>query len=203
MCCKWSFVLVYALVVQVLFWPLSLQLHTTLFLCGFIVLKMHLSGHSWLARSGTSSLFHHQISPGLTAISIMCSTSRTSACHPPHNQSPPPDRLSQLQLNVVGSVGTLPAVCDTFCLRIDPAVGRWIFRFSLRRARPHLLNTYSISGRGGTGDWALKRVLDAVLLRSCDVRRDDKLLDFSLKWYTARKKKVNFKKHMQCCRSIK
>ena len=38
---------------------------------------------------------------------------------------PPPDRLSQLQLfKVVGSVGTLPAVCDTFCLWIDPAVGR-------------------------------------------------------------------------------
>ena len=33
-----------------------------------------------------------------------------------HSVSPSPDRLSQLQLNVVGSVGTLPAVCDTFCL---------------------------------------------------------------------------------------
>ena len=28
------------------------------------------------------------------------------------------------RVNVVGSVGTLPAVCDTFCLWIDPAVGR-------------------------------------------------------------------------------
>ena len=37
--------------------------------------------------TGTSSLFHHQIPPGLTATS-MCSTSCTSACHPPHTQSP-------------------------------------------------------------------------------------------------------------------
>ena len=96
---------------------------------------MHLSGHSWFARSGTSSPFHHQIPPGLTATS-MCSTSKCVSSSA-HSVSPLPDRLSQLQLNVVGSVGTLPAVCDTFCLWIDPAVGRWIIRnffFSLSHA---------------------------------------------------------------------
>ena len=62
----------------------------------------------------------------------------------PHTQSPPPpppDQLSQLQLNVVRSVDTLPAVCDTFCLWIDPAVGRWIFRFlSLSLSLTHTLS---------------------------------------------------------------
>ena len=90
---------------------------------------MHLSGHSWFARSGTSSLFHHQIHPRpychIYVLNIMHKCVSSSA----HSVSPLPDRLSQLQLNVVGSVGTLPAVCDTFCLWIDPAVGRWIIRF--------------------------------------------------------------------------
>ena len=60
--------------------------------------------------------------------------------------------LSQLQLNVVGSVGTLPAVYDTFCLCIDPAVGRWIIRknflslFSLSSLRSSSYTNYSQTG---------------------------------------------------------
>ena len=72
-----------------------------------------------------------RISPASLPQLIKCSTLCTSECHPPHNQYPPLDRLSncKVQPNFLGSVGTLPAVCDhdTFCLRIDPAVRRWIF----------------------------------------------------------------------------
>ena len=53
--------------------------------------------------------------------------------------------LSQLQLNVVGSVGTLPTVCDTFCLTIDPAVGRWMFRFRSLSLSPRLPTCFSIA----------------------------------------------------------
>ena len=51
--------------------------------------KMHLSGHSWFARSGSGSVFHHQIPPTLLPQLYNVLNIMHTACHPPHNQSPP------------------------------------------------------------------------------------------------------------------
>ena len=49
---------------------------------------------------------------------------------------PPPDQLSQLHLKVVESVGTLPAVCDTFCIWIGSCCGKMSISHSLSLPPP-------------------------------------------------------------------